>query len=139
MSMAQAFGLSELGFKSKDLPTIKEELESALRAEVDPTLGFAANSVAGSLTGIIANQACQVWESLSGLYHSLQPDSATGRALDALCSLTGTYRKIASLSRATAVLTVDAKIKVPKHTRLQNINGDFFKTTAEVSNTSNQL
>lgn len=137
MNMAQAFGLSELGFKSKDLPTIKQELENALRAEVDPTLAFAANSIAGSITGIVANQACQVWESLSGLYHSLQPDSATGRALDALCSLTGTYRKIASLSRATAVLTVEAKIKVPKHTRLQNINGDFFKTTADFSNTSN--
>ncbi len=134
--MAQVFGLSELGFKSKEFSTIKNELEDALRAEVDPTLSFSANSVAGSITGIVAHQACQVWESLSGLYHSLQPSSATGAALDALCSLTGTYRKPASMSRATAVVTLEPKSKVPKNTRLQSINRDFFKTQTEVSNTS---
>ena len=94
--MAQAFGLSPEGFKAKTLTHIKSELEAELLAKVDPTLLFDADTIAGTITAIVANQACQVWESLSGLYHSLQPETATGRALDALCSLSGTYRKSAA-------------------------------------------
>src|SRR5262245_38827762 len=99
--MAKIFGLSDNGFKSKSFEEIQKELESDLRTQVDPTLRFGSDSIAGVLTGIIANQASQVWESLSGLYHSLQPHSASGRALDALCSLTGTYRNREAFSRTT--------------------------------------
>lgn len=135
--MTQVFGLTDNGFRSKTLPDIKAEIEAKLLATVDPTLRFDADSVTGIITAIVANQACQVWESLSGLYHSLQPDAATGRALDALCSLTGTYRKKAAYSKASALMTLEAKRKVPKDTRLQNIAGHFFKTLKEVSNTAN--
>ncbi|TXG75883.1 hypothetical protein E6Q11_06260 [Candidatus Dojkabacteria bacterium] len=135
--MAQVFGLSPEGFKAKTLNHIKSELEAELLAKVDPTLVFDADTIAGTITAIVANQACQVWESLSGLYHSLQPETATGRALDALCSLSGTYRKKAAYSKVSAVVTLDAKAKVPKDTRLQNIVGHFFNMTKEVSNTTN--
>ena len=135
--MAATFGLSEKGFRGKDLSTIKDELEARLRAEVDPTLRFGADTVAGIITGIVGHQASQVWEALSGLYHSLQPETATGRALDALCSLTGTYRKEASYSKAIAVVTLDAKAKVPKDTRLQSVAGHFFRTINEINNTAN--
>ena len=83
--MPDLYGLTEYGFKAKNFLTIKEELEAALIKEVDPTLQFGPGSVAGVLTGIVANQAHQVWESLQGLYHSLQPHTASGSALDALC------------------------------------------------------
>jgi uncharacterized phage protein gp47/JayE len=133
--MAAIFGLSDQGFRGKDLSTIKDELEKKLLADVDPTLRFGPDTVAGVITAIVANQARQVWDSLSGLYHSLQPNTATARALEALCSLTGTYRKEATYSKAIAVVTLDAKAKVPKDTRLQSITGHFFKTIKEISNT----
>lgn len=136
--MLEPWGLSKIGFKQKDLPTIKDELEQALRREVDPTLHFGSGSIAGILTGIVANQACQVWESLSGLYNSLQPDTATGRALDALCSLTGTFRKQASFSKAKAMVKLGGNASIPTGSRIMTVGGDFFKTTAEITNTSNQ-
>jgi uncharacterized phage protein gp47/JayE len=132
--MSQAWGLSNAGFKPKELNIIKEELETALKNEVDPYLHFGPGSVAGVLVGIIANQSRQVWEALAGLYHSLQPDAASGRALDALCSLTGTYRQRASFSRATAKLTLDAHTALPAGSRIKTIGGDFFRATAEVKN-----
>jgi uncharacterized phage protein gp47/JayE len=89
------------------------------------------------LTGIMANQSRQVWECLNGLYHSLRPDEATGRALEALCSLTGTYRKKATYSRATANLTLDAKTTVPAGSIIKTINGHTFKTTTEIKNDTN--
>jgi uncharacterized phage protein gp47/JayE len=134
--MAATFGLSDKGFRGKDLLTIKDELEAKLRAEVDPTLRFGPDSIAGLITGIVGHQASQVWEALSGLYHSLQPETATGRALDALCSLTGTYRKNATFSKAIAVMTLDGKAKVPKDSRIQSLSGHFFRVTKEVNNTA---
>jgi uncharacterized phage protein gp47/JayE len=135
--MPQACGHSPYGFKAKEFSVIKDELEAKLRAEVDPTLQFGPDSVAGVITAIVANQARQVWEALHGLYHSLQPETAMGRALDALCSLTGTYRKKATYSKAAAIITLDGKVTVPKDSRVQSINGHFFKVTHEVNNSSN--
>jgi uncharacterized phage protein gp47/JayE len=134
MKMSQAWGLSDAGFKPKELNLIKEELETALKNEVDPYLHFGPGSVASVLVGIIANQSRQVWEALAGLYHSLQPDSASGRALDALCSLTGTYRRKASFSKATIKLILDAQTTLHAGSRIKTIGGDFFRTTAEFSN-----
>jgi uncharacterized phage protein gp47/JayE len=135
--MAELFGLSDKGFRAKDFSTIKDELEKAMLAQVDPTLRFGPDTIAGIIIAIVSNQARQVWESLSGLYHSLQPDTASGRALDALCSLTGTYRKKSSWSKATVVVTLDAKAKAPKDTRLESVSGHIFKVTKEVLNTAN--
>jgi uncharacterized phage protein gp47/JayE len=135
--MLPTWGLSKIGFKQKDLSTIKDELEDALRREVDPTLHFSSGSIAGILTGIVANQACQVWESLSGLYNSLQPDAATGRSLDALCSLTGTYRRKASFSKAKAMVKLGKHTSLPRGSRIMTVGGHFFKTTSEVTNNSN--
>ena len=132
--MPQAFGLTDKGFKAKDFHTIKDDLEAELRKEVDPTLHFGAGSVAGILTAIVAHQARQVWEIAQGLYHSLQPNTATDKALDALCSLTGTYRRKATYSRVKAWVTLESKTTLPKDSRIQTIGGHFFITTAEVEN-----
>lgn len=137
--MPELFGLSETGFKAKDLTTIKQELEAALVREVDPGLQFGPGSVAGVLTGIVANQAGQVWESLQGLYHSLQPQTASGNALDALCSLTGTFRTQADKSRVTVVLTLEPHARVPKNSRMQTIGGHNFIIRDEVVNDSPTL
>lgn len=97
-------GLSEKGFKIKKLADIKSDIESELKSNIDPNLNFNASTIAGSLTAIVANQAAQVWESLAGLYLALKPDTATGFSLDALCSLTGTYRKKGDFSKAEALI-----------------------------------
>jgi uncharacterized phage protein gp47/JayE len=132
-----AWGLSTAGFKPKTFDAIKQDLESELRNTIDPPLRFTSDTIAGQLTGIVANQARQAWETLSSLYHSLQPDTASGRALDALCSLTGTYRKRSRLCQAIAIVTLDSNITLPKDSRIRTVGGDFFKTTTEITNKDN--
>ncbi len=132
-----SWGLSTVGFKPKTFDAIKQDMELELKETVDPNLRFSSDTVAGQLTGIVANQARQTWETLSSLYHSLQPDTASGRALDALCSLTGTYRKRARLCQATAIMTLDSNVTLPKDYRIRTVGGDFFKTVTEITNKDN--
>lgn len=134
--MNSTFGLSETGFKPKDLTTIKHDIETSMLKDIDPGLNLGAGSIAGILSAIVANQTCQVWEALLGLYHSLQPHAATGSALDALCSLTGTYRQQAQKTVVTATLTLDPGITVPKDSRIKTVGDDMFITTHDVKNTA---
>jgi uncharacterized phage protein gp47/JayE len=129
-------GLTEKGFKAKDFQAIKDDLEADLRLHVDPTMHFGAGSVAGIITAIVSNQARQVWEVAHGLYHSLQPHTACGVALDVLCSLTGIYRKKGAYSKAKAELTLKPKVTVVKDSRIKTVGGNFFKLVEDVKNTS---
>ena len=106
-------GLSEKGFKIKKMNDIKNDIEDELKSQIDPTLNFNVSSIAGSITSIVANQAAQVWEALAALYHALQPNTATGLSLDALCSLTGTYRKKGDFSKAEVEIFLKANTKLP--------------------------
>jgi uncharacterized phage protein gp47/JayE len=129
-------GLSEKGFKIKKMADIKSDMENELKNKVDPTLNFEASSIVGSISAIVANQAAQVWESLASLYHALQPDTATGFSLDALCSLTGTYRKKGDNSKAEAELYLKGNTKVPEGSSVKTTGGHIFKLEKEVSNSS---
>ncbi len=134
------WGLTIAGFRPKTFHAIKEELESALRSAVDKDLRFTPDTIAGQITGIIANQTRQVWEMAAGLYASLDSNTASGRALDALCALSGTYRKQAAPSRAVIQATLAAGAKLPKGIIIadeSNTNARF-KIEKEVENDTNE-
>ncbi len=136
--MSHAWGLSDHGFKAKDLPTIKNELESTLQREVDSTLNFGEGTVAGQLTAVVANQARQVWEAAHDLYHSLNPDTAFGASLDALCKLTGTFRRQAKRSQVRVLVRLDSGANLPKDSiaaSSNNLNARF-RTVADIKNDS---
>lgn len=134
--MSDIWGLSEKGFKPKDLHTIKSDIEAAFKKEIDPYLQFHEGTVLGMLVSIIANQVRQVWESLSALYHALQADTASGRFLDALCSLTGTYRAVGEYSEAKAKVLLRPGTNLPADSTVKTTNGHIFKLVKEVSNPS---
>lgn len=128
------------GFKSKSFHDIKKNLEDAFLQEIDPGLRFTPDTIAGVLTGIMANELSKTWESLYELYHSQDPFVATGRALDVLCSLTGTARKKAIPSSARALVRLAGNTTLPKGTLVQ-VEGNseaIFQTLLDVKNDSNQ-
>ena len=59
----------------------------------------------GQKLEIAANEIALAWEQLLGLHQSLDPDAATGAALDKLCAITGTKRDGPSASTAALVAT----------------------------------
>jgi uncharacterized phage protein gp47/JayE len=137
--MNHAWGLTEEGFKAKDMPSIKADLEEELLKEVNPTLNFGPGTIAGQLTAIVSNQARQVWEAAQALYSSLNPDTAFGSSLDALCKLTGTYRNLAQQTKIKAMLTLKENVCVAKDSCIRTVGGDIFRLVDEVKNSSNTL
>lgn len=130
------WGLQTVGFKPKTSSAIKEEIEQEFKKSVDTHLRFTPDTIAGMLTGIIANQTRQVWEMAAGLYTSFDSNTASGRALDALCALTGTYRKQAAPSRAVILATLEAGATLPKGTIVADPNNAKaqFITQKEIKN-----
>ncbi len=136
--MIKNWGLSSHGFKAKTFEVIKDELETELRKTVDPNLRFTPDTIAGQITAIVANQTRQVWEMGVGVFASLDTNMAHGRALDALCALTGTYRRRAEHSRIPALLRLKGGAHLPKGSMAAvstNTNARF-KTVSEIKNDS---
>lgn len=133
------WGLVAAGFRPKTFHAIKEEIEDQLIKTVDPLLRFTPDTIAGQITGIVANQTRQVWEMAAGLYASLDGNSASGRALDALCALSGTYRKQAAQGRAVIQATLAPGATLPAGLIVADENNADarFKTQAEIKNTTN--
>jgi uncharacterized phage protein gp47/JayE len=136
--MSEPWGLSEKGFMAKDFASIKADMEAALLRDVDPTLSFGTDTVIGQITKIVSFEARAVWEATMGLYHSLKPDSASGQALDALCSLTGTYRFMESRSKVKVFVTLDPQSTIPVGSAIATNTGDIFKNPTEIKNASNR-
>jgi uncharacterized phage protein gp47/JayE len=134
------WGLMSTGFKPKTFQAIKDEIEDELKKTVDPHLRFSPDTVAGQITGIIANQTRQVWEMAAALYASIDSHTASNRALDALCALTGTYRKQATASRAMIQVTLGPYTTLPPGLIVAdatNANARF-KTQGEIKNDANE-
>ena len=88
------YGVTLKGFRPKPFEAIQAEIQESFKIHISPTLSFAPNTIAGQLTGIFAAKIREVWEVAAGVYTSLDADSAGGRALTALSSLTGTVRTL---------------------------------------------
>lgn len=102
------YGVTTDGFVDKPIETILAEIEAAQKAAFGDTFDVSAQSPAGQLNGVFATQLREVWEVAQGLYSAIDPDAATGDALAALASLTGTVRAPSTPSTVTATVNLDA-------------------------------
>lgn len=98
------FGLTETGFVTKPLATIKAELEADFRATFGVGVDLHPQSPNGQVIGIIAERIAEPWNQLEEIYASLSPGNASGTRLEMLASLTGTVRTEATKSLVTLTL-----------------------------------
>lgn len=108
-----AYGLTLEGFVAKTLPIIREGIEEILQGFYGISIDVSDRSVEGKFSGITSEAAALIWELGEAVYASQDPDKATGQALDALCALTGTFRRQASHSAVTLTLTGTPTTPVP--------------------------
>lgn len=100
-----AYGLTTDGLIIKTLNIIREELNQRWKDAFGVSIKLDDRSFFGQSTGIISEVAALIWELLEAVNSSQDPDKATGAALDALCTLTGTTRPPATYSTVTLTLT----------------------------------
>ena len=90
------------------IDTLEDRLDRVvglLRAAISPTLDLSTDQPSGQFVKILTEHVQEVVELLQELHSSIDPEQATGAALDALCSITGTYRKAATKGTVTLTLT----------------------------------
>lgn len=90
-------GLSGAGFVRRTF----SEIDSAVKARIRATPGLARinlefDSFLGNVTAIANAGIAECWAVLQSVYDSWDPDNATGRSLENISALTGTYKREAT-------------------------------------------
>lgn len=108
-----SYGVTDTGFVTKPLDTVRDEIEQAVRTELGDTVNLLATSVLGNLVGIMAEREHDIWELLEDVYASQYPSGATGQSSDNVSSYTGVQRLVATKSTVTLTVNIDAGVTLP--------------------------
>jgi uncharacterized phage protein gp47/JayE len=98
-------GLEPTGLVIETIPEIRDGMNEDARNAFGKSLPLGDKDLHGQLHGIMSERFGVLWELLQDVVGMLDPDAATGAALEALCALTGTARRPATSSKVTLTLT----------------------------------
>ncbi len=112
------YGLISTGFNAKRLADIVDELETAFKTEFGDGVNLQAETPLGQIIGIMAERFTTLWELAEAVYGSINPDSATGQALDTVCNMVGVVRNAATYSTATVTFTGTPTTVIPAGTQV---------------------
>jgi uncharacterized phage protein gp47/JayE len=105
--------LTSTGLTIDSLETRRADVVTALRAAISSILDVSPDQPTGQITDIYLERLQTAIELVQELYASLDPAQATGQSLDAICSITGTYRRAATQGTVTLRLNLNAATTVP--------------------------
>lgn len=133
------FGLLPQGFVLKTVQDLLDQIEQEQRQAFGPAIDTTADSVLGQLNGVVAGQLSQLWEVAQALSAAVNPDFASGAALDAVAAISGAVRLPATSSRVSLDLLLDDATSLPAG-RIVSVgaNGPQYETQAVAANSSGQ-
>ncbi len=99
--------LTSAGLAIDTQAEIKEDFETRQRANISDRLDVSTTSPHGQHNSVVSRALRLVQETLLAIYMAMDPDGATGDALDRICAITGTTREAATATRTTVVVNVD--------------------------------
>lgn len=105
--------LTATGLNIDDYETTRALVVAELRAEISSILDVGADQPIGQIVDIILEKRQELAELLQELHSAQDPDQATGQSLDAVSSMTGTYRDPDTAGTVTLTLDLDATTTVP--------------------------
>jgi len=105
-------GLHSTGFTIPTAAGIEGDIVADQRALIGADVETGAESIIGQLNGIVSERLRQTWEAIAAVYASMDPDQASGAALDARARLTGATRRAATYGTVTLSLTLAAGVTV---------------------------
>lgn len=105
--------LTSTGLNLDDFETVRALVVAQLRATISNILDVSPDQPIGQITDITLEHRQQISELLQEVYSAMDPEQATGQSLDALCSMTGTYRNPATYGTVGLTLNLNAATTVP--------------------------
>jgi uncharacterized phage protein gp47/JayE len=129
------YGLTADGLIVKTIEVIRNELAARVRDTFGTSVKSGSDrAIVGQFVGIISEMAGLLWELSEAVNSSQDPDKATGAALDALCTLTGTFRPTATFSVVTVTLTGTPTSVIPEGTTVKTESTNVtFETTEDAT------
>lgn len=130
------FGVTPTGFEIKRLEDVLSEIEAAEKAAFGAGINVGSDSVFGQLNGIVSERLAELWEVAEAVYGSAFPDTASGAALDAVASLTGTTRLAPAKSTGIVTAFGDDLTVIPAGSVVSVVGTNptvKFVTTAEAT------
>lgn len=96
-------GMTPEGFVPETFESLRLQIYERVRAELGP-VPLDESTIEGLTLDIIIEAMIKLWEIAEVCYSAIDIDKATGAALDALCILTGTFRRPATFSIGESVI-----------------------------------
>ena len=124
------YGLTATGFYPRTLAILVEEMESGFRSAFGTGIKLGNKSIFGQIIRIFAERLTALWELGESIASSGDPDKASGAFLEAVCLLTGTFRKAATSSGVVLTLTGDPTTVVPTGNRAATLSTEEEFATA---------
>jgi uncharacterized phage protein gp47/JayE len=123
-----------------ELPT-EDEVLAQVEAEQSAALGeqvaTGPRAVLGQLNAGLAAEGRSVREEVASAYDSIDPDLATGAALDRVCALTGTVRRAATFSEVQVDLLLAAGASVAAGAVILSVDGAPSRRFASAEDAEN--
>lgn len=124
--------ISDVGFTRTRLDERLAALVSEVKAIFGETINVDPDSIDGQTLGIFAEAVSNLDMLAEAVYHSLNPQSATGAALSRLVQLNGIRRQAGQSSTVTLTLTGTGGTIVPVGSRARTTGNIEFETEVEV-------
>jgi len=125
-------GLTTAGFTIKRLAEILDDMEARAILELGEGAQLEDTSVLGTLIRLFAGMIDPCWQQLQLAHDFLNPDNASGVALDNVAGLIGIERLAATKSTATLALTGTVGTLVPSGTQYSvGPSGDVYVQDAD--------
>jgi uncharacterized phage protein gp47/JayE len=128
-------GLTNTGFVVPTISEIKAELDSQVKAKIDPRITTDPYSLFGQLDGIHSEREYLLWLGLRDVYNAYTLGGATGQALTNLGLTQGIARLPATKSDVTATVNLNAGTTLPQGSQAR-VPGtsESFETMVAVTN-----
>ena len=118
--------VTDTGLKKKTLQELRTETENGLKQVFGVGFETSVDSPNGLLISQLALANSRLWDLAQEIYSSLDPNQATGTALDARAAFNGVTRKPAEACTVTAMLyTEEASATIPAGSIANRQRGDL--------------
>jgi uncharacterized phage protein gp47/JayE len=114
------------GFVGRTVQQVLTALNSAMQTLFGPAVDISPEGPTGQLLGLPAAGLGDVWGALLEVYSSMDPNQATGPALDRICAYTGVHRTAAAATTVNALLYTDAAnsgVTIPAGSQARRVRG----------------